>query len=155
MLLAHHITAPQYKIWWGVKIQYIPVCTILEGRFASSIAPASGLRKNSSSSGQGEGSPSSWPFSYSTEGPGSSSIAASRCFPRKPVTWSVHTSIYQYIPVLVCTSKYIYVHTSMYVYILYSIIWYHATVRDSGYLDVCCPPSLVPINPRSYRHIQT
>ena len=61
----------------------------------------------------------------------------------------------QYIPFLICTSKYVYVHTSMYVYILYAIIWYHATVQDSGYVDVRCPPSLVPINPPSYRHIQT
>ena len=32
MWLAHHITAPQQKIWWGVIIQYIHVlvCTNLE-----------------------------------------------------------------------------------------------------------------------------
>ena len=55
------------------------------------------------------------------------------------------TSIYWYIQV--CTSTYLYIQ--------FFIIWYHATVRDSGYVDVSCPPSLVPINPPSYRHVQT
>ena len=57
----------------------------------------------------------------------------------------VHTSIYWYIQV----------RTSTYLYIQFSIIWYHATVRDSGQVDVRSPPSLVPINTLSYRHIQT
>ena len=59
------------------------------------------LTKNSSSSGHGEGSPS-W-GSCSTGGWDASSIAASRCPPRNPVTgyetWyiQVYTGIYQYI----------------------------------------------------------
>ena len=51
----------------------------------------------------------------------------------------VHTSIYQYILVYTSTQ--------------FSIIWYHATVQDSGLVDVRSPPSLVPINLLSYRHI--
>ena len=81
---------------------------------------------------------------------------------RRTIHFLVHTDMYQYIDLCICTHhifisiyEYVQVHTSMYMYILYSIIWYHATVRDSGYLDVRCPASLVPINPLSYRHIQT
>ena len=62
-------------------------------------------------------------------------------------------STYQYIPVHTIFGLYIQAHTSMYMYILYSIIWYHATVQDSGLVDVRSPPSLVPINPLSYRFI--
>ena len=54
------------------------------------------LTKNSSSSGHGEGSPS-W-GSCSTGGWDASSIAASRCPPRNPVTgYEVYTSIYWYM----------------------------------------------------------
>ena len=59
---------------------------------------------------------------------------------------------------LVHTSMYwsILVHTCMYLYILFfmicTMLWYMA-VQDSGSVDVRSPPSLVPINPLSYRHI--
>ena len=61
----------------------------------------SGLRKNSSSSGQGDGSPSSQSASDSARGCDSSCMAASRCPPRNPVIgyalWYmlVYTSICQ------------------------------------------------------------
>ena len=63
-------------VYWAFPSKNLPI--------ASSIPARSGLTKNSSSSGHGKGSPSTG--SCSTGGWDASSIAASRCPPRKPVT---------------------------------------------------------------------
>ena len=55
----------------------------------------------------------------------------------------VYTSLYRYILVCTCTYYFPWFGT---------MLWYMA-VQDSGQVDVRSPPSLVPINPLSYRHI--
>ena len=101
------------------------------GLFASlvrQVPAASGLTKNSSSSGHGEGSPSSG--SCSTGGWDASSIAASRCPPRNPVTgYEVYTSIY-YILVY---ATLILVYTSIYnIHPSYTVIYYAIVYGSIG-----------------------
>ena len=65
----------------------------------------------------------------------------------------VHTSMYWSILVHTCMYLYILVCTCTYYFPWFGTMLWYMAVRDSGHVDVLSPPSLVPINPLSYRHI--